>query len=59
VTKNGELAVEVPCRVCGRPIVMAAIDDSTEIEDRAAFLAVHRACLVVSVPEQRVTPPGR
>ena len=49
----------MPCRVCGRPIVMVAIEGTTEIADRAAFLLVHRDCLVVSVPEQRVTPRGR
>lgn len=61
-TGTGSLAVEVACRVCGRPIVMVAVDDGTEIADRAEFLRVHHDCLVASVPEQRegrITPPGR
>jgi len=45
-TKRGEaLVVEIPCRVCGRPIVMVAVDDATEIADRVAFLQVHLGCL--------------
>jgi len=53
------LAVEVACRVCGRPIVMVAVDDATEIADRSEFLRVHHDCLVASVPEQRTMPLGR
>ena len=58
-TGLGSLAVEVACRVCGRPIVMVAVDDATEIADRSEFLRVHHDCLVASVPEQRTTPLGR
>lgn len=54
-TGIGSLAVEVACRVCGRPIVMVAVEDATEIADRAEFLRVHHDCLVASVPPQRET----
>lgn len=50
-TQQGELAVEIPCRVCGRPILVVASTDGTELADRAAFLRVHRDCLVASEPE--------
>jgi hypothetical protein len=59
MTRDGSLVVEIPCRECGRPIVMVAVDGSTEIADRVAFLRVHRNCLVASVPEQRATPRDR
>jgi len=52
-TQDGGLAVEVPCRVCGRPIVMVAGGEGTELADRAAFLRDHRDCLLASGPEQR------
>jgi len=47
------LAVEIPCRQCGRPILMVAADGATEIADRTEFLRVHQTCLVASMPEQR------
>ena len=52
-TAHDALVVEVPCRECGRPIVMVAGPDGTEIADRAEFLRVHQDCLVASVPDQR------
>ena len=52
-TRNDGLAVEIPCRECGLPIVMVAGPEGTEIADRTEFLRVHRACLVASVPPQR------
>jgi len=52
-TQRGGLAVEIPCRECGRPIVMVADGEGTEIADRAAFLREHRDCLLAAVPGQR------
>jgi len=50
--QHGDLAVEIPCRECGRPIRMIAVDGASELADRAEFLRVHRDCLVASIPEQ-------
>jgi hypothetical protein len=55
-TQHGGLTVEIACRQCGRPIVMAAADDGSEIADRAAFLRDHRDCLAASIAEQRTAP---
>jgi len=52
-SQHSALALEIPCRECGLPIVVVAGKDGPEIADRQEFLAVHRACLVASVPEQR------
>jgi hypothetical protein len=42
----------MPCRVCGRLILLVSADDAPEIADRAGFLAVHRECLAAKVPAQ-------
>jgi len=49
-TAHGELDDEVPCRECGRSIVVGADGAGTKIADRAAFLRDHRDCLLASGP---------
>ena len=55
-TEHSARALEIACRECGRPIVLVAVAEGTEIADRASFLRVHHDCLVASVPEQRTGP---
>lgn len=55
---HDSLAVELACRVCGRPILLMAADDGTEIADRAAFLRDHLGCLIADLPAQPA-PPDR